>query len=185
MEKIHSEIIGNLYRKNENEDWKSEKDIAIPFLNNIKLPVFYYLDSIEKDTSFEKEADEALKNILQLKKPEILEVAKHLFENLQEFKSLVGLNDVTPELRNLTNEIEIWKYINPSCLTVERRAYEDKNIYVVIPCNCDWEEEHGLQMVFRKGKILTRVSDIDGHLTNADAFDIPDKEDNLLNRFID
>ena len=109
MEKIHSEIIGNLYRKNENEDWKSEKDIAIPFLNNIKLPVFYYLDSIEKDTSFEKEADEALKNILQLKKPEILEVAKHLFENLQEFKSLVGLNDVTPELRNLTNKIEIWK----------------------------------------------------------------------------
>lgn len=50
-------------------------------------------------------------------------------------------------------------------------------------CECDWEEEHGLQLVFRQGKKLTRISDQDGHLTEADAYDKPDEEDELLSKF--
>ena len=50
-------------------------------------------------------------------------------------------------------------------------------------CECEWEQEHGLQLVFRQGKKLTRVSDQDGHLTKADAYGIPDNEDKLLSAF--
>lgn len=49
-------------------------------------------------------------------------------------------------------------------------------------CGCEWEEEHGLQLVFKEGKKLTRISGYDGHITAADAYDIPDEQDELLSK---
>jgi hypothetical protein len=40
-----------------------------------------------------------------------------------------------------------------------------------------------LQLVFRQGRQLTRVSGQDGHLTHADAYNVPDSEDALLSSF--
>jgi hypothetical protein len=37
-------------------------------------------------------------------------------------------------------------------------------------CGCDWEEEHGLQIVLRNGVRVNKVDGYDGHLTNSDAF---------------
>lgn len=54
-------------------------------------------------------------------------------------------------------------------------------LYVQVACACEWE--HGLQLAFRQGKKLTIISDQDGHLTEADAYDIPDEDDELLSRF--
>jgi hypothetical protein len=39
--------------------------------------------------------------------------------------------------------------------------------------NCDWEVEHGMQLVLRDGRTVSKVSPYDGHLTNADAFADP------------
>lgn len=36
-----------------------------------------------------------------------------------------------------------------------------------IECECAWEPEHGLQLVFASGERLSRVSPYDGHLTWA------------------
>ena len=83
----------------------------------------------------------------------------------------------------MSTEKEIWKFVHPQEIYVTRRSYNDCDIYVQITCECDWEQEHGLQLVFRQGRKLTRVSEQGGHLTEADAFDIPDSEDNLLAQF--
>lgn len=32
----------------------------------------------------------------------------------------------------------------------------------MISCECEWENEHGLQLIFKDGKSLTRVSSVDG-----------------------
>jgi hypothetical protein len=53
---------------------------------------------------------------------------------------------------------------------VSRRAYGDKGVYVSIECNCDWEPEHGLQIVLKNGSEVTKVGPYDGHLTNSDAY---------------
>jgi hypothetical protein len=42
-------------------------------------------------------------------------------------------------------------------------------VYVSVGCECDWEVEHGLQIVFRDGATVTKVGPFDGHLTNASA----------------
>ena len=43
--------------------------------------------------------------------------------------------------------------------------------YVVVEANCDWEEEHGLMLVWKDGKRLTKVGGYDGHLSNVWAYD--------------
>ncbi|MDX6261519.1 MAG: hypothetical protein QOH84_3207 [Kribbellaceae bacterium] len=40
----------------------------------------------------------------------------------------------------------------------------DGRIYVSLECECDWEPEHGLQLVFRDGAALTRVGPYDGEV---------------------
>jgi hypothetical protein len=53
---------------------------------------------------------------------------------------------------------------------ISRRSYRDKGIYVSLECGCDWEEEHGMQLVFKNGLQVVKVGPFDGHLTNADAY---------------
>ncbi|WP_229076270.1 hypothetical protein [Actinoplanes sp. DH11] len=53
---------------------------------------------------------------------------------------------------------------------VSRDEYGDKHVYVSVECECDWEPEHGLQIVFRDGAEVTKVGPYDGHLTNAAAY---------------
>jgi hypothetical protein len=43
----------------------------------------------------------------------------------------------------------------------------DGRIYVSLECECDWEPENGLQLVFRDGAALTRVGPYDGELTDS------------------
>ena len=54
--------------------------------------------------------------------------------------------------------------------TVSRDAHGDRRVYVSLECECDWEIEHGLQIVFRDGRAVTKVGPYDGHLTNASAY---------------
>jgi hypothetical protein len=56
---------------------------------------------------------------------------------------------------------------------VSRRPYGDRGIYVSVECECTWESEHGLELVFKNGVHVTKLGSYDGHLTNSDAYDDP------------
>jgi hypothetical protein len=45
-----------------------------------------------------------------------------------------------------------------------RIAGRDQRVYVSVECECDWEPEHGLQIVFRDGATVTKVGPYDGHV---------------------
>ncbi|WP_410646331.1 DUF6985 domain-containing protein [Amycolatopsis sp. cmx-4-54] len=53
---------------------------------------------------------------------------------------------------------------------VSRDVYGDRHVYVSLECECDWEPEHGLQIVLRDGRSVTKVGPYDGHLTNSAAY---------------
>ncbi|MBE1530366.1 DUF6985 domain-containing protein [Actinomadura algeriensis] len=54
--------------------------------------------------------------------------------------------------------------------TISRDSYSDQHVYVSLECECAWEPEHGLQIVFRDGRSVTKVGPYDGHLTNSAAY---------------
>jgi hypothetical protein len=74
----------------------------------------------------------------------------------------------------LRNAEEVWAHVTlgrePA---VTRRSYGDQAIYVSIECECAWEEEHGLQLVFKAGHSINKLGSYDGHLTNSDAYADP------------
>lgn len=51
---------------------------------------------------------------------------------------------------------EIWRYIYPREVFV-KQGPEDKNFYIVVSGDCEWEIEHGLEMVFKYGDQIVSV----------------------------
>jgi hypothetical protein len=180
---ISSQIIGQLTQDENFEDWWKSPAVEIPFFDRAKLPVTYMDFESEHDTSFLKEADAALTNFFRLNATDRNAISELVYRNCMEFLEAVDFDEVDQALREIKGKNDIWKFVNPSEIYVTRRPYKEMDIYVQIACGCDWEQEHGLQLVFRQGKKLTRISDQDGHLTEADAYGKPDEQDELLSKF--
>lgn len=180
---ITSEIIGQLVQDKNFSDWWKSAAIEIPFMDNQKLTIAFTDFEPELDKTFIEEADRALINFLALTADDKKSISKLAYKNCMDFLEAVGFDESDEPLRQISNQDEIWSFIQPTEIYVSRRHGGDNDIYVLIACECDWEQEHGLQLVFRQGKQLTRISEQDGHLTEADAYDKPDEEDELLSKF--
>ena len=119
-------------------------------------------------------------NFLEKNGIERIKTSHLVFKNYTEFINSVGKDEDLPEIED---KEQIWQFVYPERILVKRRRRRDKDIYLQIHCNCEWEIEHGLQLVFRRGKKITRISSIDGHSTEADAYDKSDEDDELLSKF--
>ena len=53
---------------------------------------------------------------------------------------------------------------------VSRRDSGDRSIYISLTCGCEWEPEHGLEIVFSDEPAVVKIGPFDGHLTNSDAY---------------
>lgn len=180
---ITSKIIGQLRQEENFSDWWKSSEIEIPFFDKEKLPIIFMDFEPEHDKTFIDEADQALTFFLKLNYDDRNAISDPAYKNCMDFLESVEIGQAGEALRQIKNKNEIWNFIQPSEIYVTRRPYNDRDIYIQITCECDWEQEHGLQLVFRQGKELTRISDQDGHLTEADAYGKPDSEDRLLSQF--
>lgn len=180
---ITSKIIGQLLQEEQFEGWWKSTEIKIPFFENKKLSVTF-MDCIpEVDSTFIEEADIALTNFLKLTYDDRISISELAFRNCIDFLDVIIYDEADEQLRQINNHNDIWNFIHPTEIYVSKRPYKEKDIYLMVACECDWEQEHGLQLIFKQGKKLTRISEQDGHLTEADAYDKPDEDDELLSRF--
>ena len=181
---IISQIIGQLNQDDNFPDWWKSEEISIPFFDNEKLTITFMDFEPEHDKTFIQEADQALRNFLSLTITDRNLISELAYKNCMDFLDAVDFDDEEKQpFTNIKEPTEIWNFIEPTEIYISRRHRRDNDIYVQVSCECDWEEEHGLQLVFKQGKQLTRISDQDGHLTEADAYDKPDEQDELLSKF--
>ncbi|MEQ1732849.1 MAG: hypothetical protein ABL940_04205 [Bacteroidia bacterium] len=180
---IRSKIIGQLKQEENFSDWWKSNKVEIPFIDNEELVITFMDCEPERDQTFIEEADLALSNFLKLTINDREAISELAYKSCMNFLDTVDFDEADDQLRHIKNQDEIWNFIYPTEIYVTRRPYKERDIYVVLACECEWEQEHGLQLVFRQGKQLTRISDQDGHLTEADAYDKLDEEDYLLSKF--
>jgi hypothetical protein len=178
-----SQILGNLIQDDHFSDWWKSAPIEIPFFDNRKMTITYMDYDPEQDKTFAAEADQALTNFFGLNSSDRNSISALAYKNCTDFLDAVDFDDVDESLRQIANQNDIWNFIHPTEIYVKRRPYKEQDVYVQIACECEWEQEHGLQLIFRQGKKLTRISDQDGHLTEADAYGKADEEDELLSDF--
>lgn len=148
-------------------DWLRSGPVPLPLLGGAEAIIV--LSRYEKDGQ-RSDFEVAVANLLTCP-PEVLKQAEpYIFKYYEEMNSVFWEPD-DPEYLHIESPDRVWDHVqigaNPM---VSRRAYGDKAVYVSFECGCDWEPEHGLQIVLRNGNTLVKVGPYDGHLTNSDAF---------------
>lgn len=181
---IKSRFLGFFYQnKKINNWWESSTKIELPLLQRKKLSVTLEGFNIN-EKKFINEIDYSIANLRQKDEKEFNSLSTLLYKHYQDF---IQQHGITPNdnINNRNIKSKIWEQISLNHIYITRRPKKDKDIYVRLVGGCSWDKEHGIQIVYRQGKRVTRISGQDGHATKADAFGIPDKEDDLLSQFND
>jgi hypothetical protein len=165
--------LGELRRDDSIGEWLVSDPIEIPLLG-VRLPVV--LEGLATDPSPGDFAD-AVTRFLALTTIDRSVATPHVYESYREL--VESVDDPDLEGIRIDSPEDVWAHVHPTDIHVSRRHRHDKMVYVQVAADCDWELEHGLQLVYRGGWQLTRVSDQDGHLTYADAFDLPEEQDRI------
>jgi len=170
------EGLGDLNQNPDIPEWLDSDETGIPVLGNRSYTITF--QNIADDPASEEFA-EAIGNFLRLSEQDREETNQYVFADYRDFVECVGEDEFD---FTIDDETTVWDHVHPTQIYVSRRYYGDKAVYVQIAAECDWEEEHGLQVVYREGKSLRRVSSQDGHLTNSDAYDRPELEDVIVRK---
>jgi hypothetical protein len=150
------------------DEWLISPQTPIPYFGGIEMS--FICDNYVKDNLTESRAVESVvEGFLDLDESIREAESGRILEN---YSSVVDFWKDTPypvkEL-DLSTPSEIWTYVDPREIHIQRNTPGDDALYILIECECEWEPEHGLQLVFKQGRQLTRVSECDGHLTEDDA----------------
>ncbi len=80
----------------------------------------------------------------------------------------------------ITDEKDIWDEVTfPTDIHIGRRHYGDKKIYLSLECECSWEIEHGMSIVFKEGKHVNMIGSNCGHYTHSDGYAKPEYENRV------
>lgn len=162
MAAIELESIGKLKTHPDVPDeWLISEPVPVEFFDG-KLLKFTFYGGIAEDKDYLFEADQAVKNFLEKNTGDKPSLTNPVYKNYRVIQDYYDSQSYGPAPLKLDNEIDIWNYVYPSEINVCQNSREDKTVYLLIHCECEWEPEHGLQLAFKNGVELTRVSDIDG-----------------------
>ncbi|MEJ6388141.1 DUF6985 domain-containing protein [Gymnodinialimonas ulvae] len=119
-----------------------------------------------------------LSRFLVLPPETLAPVARHVYAYYRDTMELLD-GDGWPDhpLPQIEKAEAIWPHVTPLAISLQEGSHTDEAWYVSVEANVPWEAEHGLQMVWRDGTEIVKVGRVDGHVTNADAYD----DDNLAN----
>ena len=146
--------------------------LLVPALRNAICR--FVVDGYENDPS-KDDFHVAVAAFLSVDESALRAAGPAIFAYYEDVQSEVGEEDDFP---SIAGPDEIWEHIDLGGeVTVRRGTDAEGRVYLSLECECDWEPEHGLQIVFRDGRAVTKVGPFDGHLTNASAYGRDDLKD--------
>jgi hypothetical protein len=122
-----------------------------------------------------EDVDRAIRSFTALLPAALADVEEHVFRYYTDCKR--DLEEVGHDCVEIGSAREVWKHVEFGFEATVQRRDDDGKVYVSLECNCDWEPEHGLQLVFEEGRRVNKVGPFDGHVTNADAYADPSLQD--------
>lgn len=92
----------------------------------------------------------------------------HVFDYYRDVASEVASR--TPGFPDISQPAQVWDFVTLTREPVVQREEDGGPWFVALENECAWEPEHGLMLVLKEGREVTKVSEYDGHLTNRHAF---------------
>lgn len=170
---MYIQELGELQPDPDIREWLRSGPVRVPYFDGQELTfIIAGIDEIEAG-----KVQKTVTAFLNLDSKDRQAAAKHVFANYQKIAEQVKKEELGCHIES---EQEVWKYVQPTGIFISKRHRRDCGFYVQICADCDWEPEHGLQIVYRNGNELSRVSEIDGHLTHTDAHNLPEDQDRIV-----
>ena len=166
-------ILGPLKPHPDIPEWLVSEPLQIQYFDDLKLTVT--LDGLEDADAHDVER--AVDAFFKLGAKDRLAASQYVFENYRKMADLVYEDDLGCRI---DLKEEVWSHVHASEIFISKRHRRDRAIYISITAACDWEREHGLQIIYRSGAKLSRVSAQDGHLTHTDAYNLPEDQDKIV-----
>ena len=162
MTELSFEETGDFTYDSDGDEHRS-RPLALPMLGrDVTIVLVGFLDDPAPN-----EFRDVVRNLLSRTRDTLLAVSPDLQNYCNDINQFL---DPEEEL-HVDNPNDLWSHVRLGGeVYVERRHHGDRKLYATIECGCDWEEEHGLQLVLREGLAVTKLGPYDGHLSNADAF---------------
>ncbi len=155
--------------------WTSEL-IKVPLLDDETYR--FVLEDYDENQQRAEEYFSAIRNFLSAEQSVWDLAAPYAYGYYYRTKEAIVEEDDFPQV---TNAFLIWEFVTfPEDISVCLRPGSAGCAYLSMDCECEWEREHGMQLVFKDGKKITKLGPYDGHLSNADSFNNPELEDVLF-----
>ena len=149
---MESKIVGKLNSVDYDPDFFESEPYPIPYIDNKKLKIVF----VEaKHQPYLLKADQVLLNFIKLNTKDRVCDSQIVYNYYEEILK----TGYTKPLDIKTTD-EVWRFVYPSEIIV--LWDEEGDFYLCLSCGCEWEKEHGLQLIFKDGLNLTRASGHDG-----------------------
>jgi hypothetical protein len=142
-----SAVVGQLIPDDVDPDFSNSEPFPIPYFDNKPLKVVFF--EAEHQPYLEG-ADRALGEFVKLTAADRIANSEKVYQYYAE----VLKYGYTSRL-NIKTVKDVWNFVSPGEIMIHWGDKED--FYVCVSCWCAWEEEHGLELVFKNGKTLTRA----------------------------
>lgn len=183
-ETMYSNLVGTLTREGPIYDYWNSEPIRVPFFDEQRIRAVYACNPVS-DPMFITDADAALANFLDKDRGDRAAISEPVFKMCNDFIELIGLKETIELYKGVDAPLdwmvrtiekqgpllemkfpeEIWNFVHAQAVHLVRAAPNgETNMYVQILCECDWDEEHGLQIVFKNGLQLVGIGAQDGDL---------------------
>ncbi|WP_051452146.1 DUF6985 domain-containing protein [Actinospica robiniae] len=139
-------------------EWYQSRPIPVPVLGGGEHT--FTVEGYGDDPS-PLQVHDAVSAFLGLDESVLKSSAQSIFEYYLDVQSDVGDEEGFP---SISTPDEVWQHIVFGELSVGR---DGAAVYVSVESECSWEPEHGLQIVFRDGRAVTKVGPFDGQYINA------------------
>jgi hypothetical protein len=151
----HLSSLGNLEQDPNISEWWNSRPIPVPFCGGIALPFAIMLEG--EGDPYPDDVEDAVRRFLALTEQDRAAADERVFRYYTKFVSLIPDAEV-----GIQTVQQVRQHYRPTDVSVSRYLEGDGAVYVRVSCACDWDDEHGLQMVFRGGTSLSLVGPDDG-----------------------
>lgn len=147
---MKSKILGQLTQNEYDTDMFESKPVKIPYFDFKEIVVAFFEPTHPPQLIA---SDKVIDNFLHLNSKN-KEKDAHLV--YKYYKTTLELG-YTKTLK-IKEVKDIWNFVIPSEIIID--SDENGDFYLYVSCGCEWEEEHGLQLVFKNGQTLIKA---EGH----------------------
>ena len=156
----------------ENDQLEAAAVVFVPVLDR---ECRFIIEGYQDDSS-PNDFQAAIQNFLSLTPETLADAEEHVYQYYKRMNDMCW-NESDDEYLRIQSPSDVWKHVEFGVEPLVVRRKRDNKIYISLECECDWEPEHGLQIVFKEGIRVNKIGGYDGHLSNSDAYADPRLED--------